>query len=193
MPGEAIVRLAAKVRVKAHLAKRGKKVVPVIAYERTNPFAGWTTEFDEGDFGQSYMKLRDERGVWAGEIGWRDTMRDEIGIDVTSIYVPKERRGKGVAVEMARRLSEHTGLPLVHGSFSTPEGAEFGVFMAAAYPLWNKLWLNASPELGVQLWKPSMGISPEASTFDPVDWELRARLPAAIARGLANAKKVRGN
>lgn len=124
---------------------------------------------------------------------------DEHGVHVHGIALAKQHRGRGVAQALLRRKHEETGLPIIHGSFSSPEGVAFGVGMAAAHPEWNKLWLryeNGEPVV----WKPGEPVSTYAweqgwhgegpeDTFGPVRFDDYRKIPAAINRGLARAGK----
>ena len=185
--GVAILRLTGKVHVKAHLRKAGNKVVPVVAYVR-DPLEGFAVAYKPSPIQGEFLMLADKRdGRRVGLINFTETPE---GLNIDSIAVEPEYRRRGLAVGMVQRLHEDRGRPIVHGSFSSLEGVRFGVFMASRYPAWNKLWTDASPQ-GVEFWDRYTQLDPEASTFDPIDYNQRKRIPSAVRQGMADAAKAR--
>ena len=185
--GEAIVRLAGKVKVQAHLRKSGNKVVPVVSHTR-DPLEGFAVAYKPSPIQGEFLMLGDRRdGRRVGLINFTETPE---GLNIDSIAVEPEFRGRGLAVGMVKRLHEDRGQPIVHGSFSSLEGVRFGVFMASRYPSWNKLWTTASPQ-GVEFWDRYTQLDPESETFDPIDYNKRNRIAAAIRQGVADAAKAR--
>lgn len=111
----------------------------------------------------------------------------EQGLSIDEIAVAPTHKREGIASAMLAKLHGDTGQPLVHGSFSSLEGARLGMHMAAAYPAWNKLWLEIEPD-HTTYWNPGDDISPDASTFDPIDYAIKDRLHTAIIEELNAAR-----
>jgi hypothetical protein len=97
------------------------------------------------------------------------------GISVDHIAVNRRARKRGMAIAITAELHRrYPDKPLIQGSFATPEGARYGVGMAANFPEWNKLWLDTDANGKLVYWKPGDPIDANARTFDPMLYETAA-------------------
>lgn len=172
-----------RVYVPPHVRMYGKKVVNVEGYWREfkgaspsmAPLEGrrisYSTIGGSAAMPQTfrYQHLEDPEGNRIGEISYRF---DRDGVDIETIAVNPSYRRQGVAEAMLAKLHEDLGRTLIHGSFSSAEGAALGFDMARDFPEWNKVWTNITPEK-TEYWQPGTPIDPEWDTFDPMPFGMK--------------------
>jgi GNAT superfamily N-acetyltransferase len=123
-----------------------------------------------------YMNVDTPDGRRVGMVNYQ---RYPDGIHIHGVAVEPGQQGKGIAQAMVRELHERVAVnnePVIHGSFSTPQGVRFGFRMAALHPDWNKLWLDYDSDGEPIYWTPGERIEFDAdpegrenpATFAPI-------------------------
>lgn len=204
------VRLA-NTRVNAHLRRTKEgKIARVDSYwregsSRADPLEGMEVSYSETPPGPyqhfRYMNVDDPNsGRRIAEISYSpESPSNELpwgAVNIDTIAVNEAYRGKGIAQSMLQKLHADTGKTLLHGSFSSVDGARLAFTMAAKYPKWNKVWLDFEPvegqtEARMVLWKPGDPVTGEESTFDPLPFgSAQTRVVGVVNKATGATKKT---
>jgi ribosomal protein S18 acetylase RimI-like enzyme len=117
------------------------------------------------------MKVTDKEGNSLGHFDFYTKPEDPDHVYIGLLALDKKFEGQGYARAMLARVSRDLKRSVVHGNFSTLDGVQFGMGMAARNPDWNLLQLSTDKSGNPVFWKLGDKIDADAQAFDAIPFD----------------------